>query len=99
METEGRLVPGSGFCRGTNHLRLCRRTVEGVVRVAILVSLALPVWSQQKSADLVDRSLEDLMNIQVTSVSKTEQTLSRTAAAVFVVTQEDIRRSGATNIP
>ena len=39
------------------------------------------------------------MNIQVTSVSKTEQTLSNTASAVFVISQEDIRRSGATNIP
>jgi iron complex outermembrane receptor protein len=43
--------------------------------------------------------LEDLMNIRVTSVSKHEQTLSRAAAAVFVIRQEDIRRSGATNIP
>src|SRR3989441_11408989 len=34
-----------------------------------------------------------------TSVSKKEQKLSRTAAAIFVITQEDIRRSGATNIP
>jgi iron complex outermembrane receptor protein len=39
------------------------------------------------------------MNIQVTSVSKKEQKLSRVAAAIFVITQEDIRRSGATNIP
>jgi len=39
------------------------------------------------------------MNIEVTSVSKKEQKLSRTAAAVFVITQEDIQRSGATNIP
>jgi iron complex outermembrane receptor protein len=39
------------------------------------------------------------MNIEVTSVSKKEQKLSRVAAAVFVITQEDIRRSGATNIP
>jgi len=39
------------------------------------------------------------MNIQVTSVSKTEQPLSRTAAAVFVITQEDILGSSATNIP
>lgn len=39
------------------------------------------------------------MNIQVTSVSKREQKLSRTAAAIFVITQEDIQRSGATNIP
>ncbi|MGA8145801.1 MAG: TonB-dependent receptor [Candidatus Acidiferrales bacterium] len=39
------------------------------------------------------------MNVQVTSVSKTEQKLSRTASAVFVITQDDIQRSGATNIP
>ena len=39
------------------------------------------------------------MNIEVTSVSKTEQKLSRTASAVFVIGQEDIRGSGALNIP
>ncbi len=44
-------------------------------------------------------SLEDLMKIDVTSVSKKDQTLSRTGAAVFVIGQEDIRRSGATSIP
>jgi iron complex outermembrane recepter protein len=49
--------------------------------------------------DLTEKSLEDLMNVEVTSVSKKQQKLSRTAAAVFVVTQEDIQRSGATNIP
>jgi iron complex outermembrane receptor protein len=43
--------------------------------------------------------LEDLMNVKVTSVSKTEQSLAHTAAAVFVINQDDIRRSGATNIP
>ncbi len=49
--------------------------------------------------DLTQLSLEDLMNVQVTSVSKKEQKLAKTGAAVFVITQEDIRRSGATNIP
>jgi len=39
------------------------------------------------------------MNIEVTSVSKIKQTLSRTAAAVFVISAEDILRSGARNIP
>jgi iron complex outermembrane recepter protein len=39
------------------------------------------------------------MNIEVTSVSKKEQKLTRTGAAVFVITQEDIQRSGAVNIP
>ena len=64
-----------------------------------LATLVLPARSQQSSADLTSQSIEDLMNIEVTSVSKTEQTLSRTASAVFVISQEDIRRSGSTNIP
>lgn len=60
----------------------------------------IPARSQQnKEADLAEKSLEDLMNTEVTSVSKKEQKLSQVAAAIFVVTQEDIRRSGATNIP
>src|SRR5438445_5851527 len=50
-------------------------------------------------ADVSQMSLEDLMNVQITSVSKKEQNLSRAAAAVSVITAEDIRRSGATNIP
>jgi iron complex outermembrane receptor protein len=61
--------------------------------------LAAPAWSQQIPADLTDRSIEDLMNMQVTSVSKTAQTLSRAASAVFVISQDDIRHSGALNIP
>ncbi len=44
-------------------------------------------------------SIEQLMNLKVTSVSKSEKALSDAAAAVFVITQEDIRRSGATCIP
>jgi len=39
------------------------------------------------------------MGIKVTSVSKKEQTLSRTPAAIFVISAEDIRRSGARNVP
>ena len=62
-----------------------------------LFLLSAVCFAQQP--DLTDRSLEDLMNIQVTSVSKTVQTLSRTASAIFVINGEDIRRSGATNIP
>ncbi len=54
---------------------------------------------EARHVDLTQANLEDLMNIRVTSVSKRAQSLSRTAAAVFVISQEDIRRSGATNIP
>jgi iron complex outermembrane receptor protein len=54
---------------------------------------------QTQPKDLTNTSIEDLMNMEVTSVSKKEQKLSTTASAIFVITKEDIRRSGATNIP
>ena len=44
-------------------------------------------------------SLEELTDIEITSVSKKSEKASEAAAAVFVITQEDIRRSGATSIP
>ncbi len=50
-------------------------------------------------SDLTELSLEELLNVEVTSVTKQAQPLSQTAAAIFVLTQEDIRRSGATSIP
>jgi iron complex outermembrane recepter protein len=49
--------------------------------------------------DVTAMSMEDLMNLQVTSVSKRTQKVADAAAAIFVITQEDIRRSGATSIP
>lgn len=49
--------------------------------------------------DLVQLSLEDLMTLEVTSASRKAQSLADTAAALFVITSEDIRRSGVTNIP
>jgi iron complex outermembrane receptor protein len=52
------------------------------------------------SADsVIHMSLEELMNIEVTTASKKPQALGETAAAVFVITQEHIRRSGATSVP
>jgi iron complex outermembrane receptor protein len=48
---------------------------------------------------LADRSLEELMNIEVTSVSKKAQRLSSTAASVYVITAKDIQRSGITVLP
>lgn len=44
-------------------------------------------------------SLEELMNIEITSVAKKSQRLSDAAAAISVITAEDIRRSGATSLP
>ena len=49
--------------------------------------------------DLTRLTLEQLMDIQVTSVSKGEENFSKAASAIFVLTQEDIRRSGSNSIP
>jgi iron complex outermembrane receptor protein len=49
--------------------------------------------------DLTRLSLEQLMDLEVTSVAKKPQKFSEAAAAIYVITQEDIRRSGATTIP
>ncbi len=49
-------------------------------------------------SELADLSLEELMNVEVFSVSKKAQKLSESAAAIYVLTQEDIRRSGATTL-
>jgi iron complex outermembrane receptor protein len=72
------------------------------VGVALALGLGVPIRGRAQAApprDLTQFSLEDLMNVQVISVSKKEQKLAKTGAAIFVITQEDIRRSGATNIP
>ena len=52
------------------------------------------------TSDLTELSLEDLMLIEVTAtLSRKEKKVSDTAAAVFVITDEDIRHSGVTTIP
>src|SRR5713226_1931414 len=48
---------------------------------------------------LKDLSIEELSNIEVLSVSKREERLSDAPTSVFVITSEDIRRSGATSLP
>src|SRR5882672_4898997 len=52
----------------------------------------------QQVADLADLSIEELSNIQVTSVSKHAERLADAPASIFVITGEDIRRSGATRL-
>jgi iron complex outermembrane receptor protein len=77
--------------------------------LALLLSLILPVQAtladqasataQGSSENLAQLSLEQLGDIEVTTASKQPQQVQKMAAAVFVITQEDIRRSGATCIP
>ena len=77
-----------------------RILLSGVLAVCPVANMAATGSdSPQNVLDPTQLSLEDLMNLQVTSVSKRTQKVGDAAAAVFVITQEDIRRSGATSIP
>jgi iron complex outermembrane receptor protein len=81
------------------------RSIKLIVCLLMVCAVRDETWAQTpvppavQKTDLASMDIEDLMNVKVTSVSAKEQKLSRTASAVFVITQEDIRRSGATNIP
>lgn len=66
--------------------------------VAVLLS-AFGNARANASYDLTQFSIEELMHIEVVSVAKKEQSLFGAAAAVFVVTGEDMRRAGVTSIP
>ena len=58
----------------------------------------LPALAAGQQAALAELSLEELMDVEVTSASRKPQRAGDVAAAVFVITQDDIRRSGATSV-
>ena len=68
---------------------------------AVLSILITPgtLRSDETVADLTKLSIEELMNIEVTSVSKTEEPQFDAPAAIYVITGEDIRRMGVRTIP
>src|SRR5437588_3594033 len=67
--------------------------------VGLLLGTGASAQSPQGVPDISHMSIEELMNVEVTSVAKRPQRLADAAAAIFVITQEDIRRSGAASIP
>jgi iron complex outermembrane receptor protein len=64
-----------------------------------MLLIAAGAHAQQEAPRLVHLDLEDLMNIEVTSVSKRPERLSDAAASIYVITGDDIRRSGASTLP
>jgi iron complex outermembrane recepter protein len=71
-------------------------------RLLMLAACASPALASAEAgvstATLKSLSVEELMDIEVTSVSKRPEKLSETASAIQVITQEEIRRSGATTL-
>jgi iron complex outermembrane receptor protein len=82
-------------------MKLKPRVLALILASAPLPGLAAPPdpITGGSAADLFELSLEQLMDVEVTLVSKRSQPLSSAAAAVHVISAEDIRRSGAANLP
>jgi iron complex outermembrane receptor protein len=81
----------------THYPQLTDRRWLGALIGALFV---LPAGaSPQGQGELADLSIEELANIQVTSVSKRPERLLDAPASVYVITADDIRRSGAGTLP
>jgi iron complex outermembrane receptor protein len=81
--------PFAGRSRGA------RRGVAIAARATVLGVLVAAGARAQSTEELVELSLEDLGRVVVTSVTRTPTSLADAAAAIYVITAEDIRRSGA----
>lgn len=73
----------------------------GFFAVSSAIALcSVPAAAADENIDqLIDMPIKDLVNVEVTSVSKKSEKASEAAAAIYVITQEDIKRSGVTTIP
>ena len=65
----------------------------------VALTSAPAIADEVSTSALKTMSVEDLMNIEVTSVARHPEKLLEAASAIQVITQDDIRRSGATSIP
>jgi iron complex outermembrane receptor protein len=70
----------------------------GVALCVAAAAFALPAFGQQ-GAGLADLSLEELADLEVTSVSRRAERLIDAAASIYVITREDIRRAGVASLP
>ncbi len=81
------------------HTRLLGTTLTAVAVMATILPMQPAMATAEADNLYLEMDLSQLMQVTVTSVGKKPQTLANTPAAVYVISQEDIRRSGATSIP
>lgn len=87
---------GSARTRAPPH-----RPVSSLHAIVLIGALATPAGAAESPSApaLAEFSLEQLANLEITSVSRKHERLSDAPASVFVITGEDIRRAGATSLP
>src|SRR6266481_1448861 len=107
------LARATGVARRGANIQACERplgrgrAMAAVQRpVRVLASVLLLAFgpdfpsaaAEPDAGSLADLSLEELSNVEITSVSKRAERLSDAAASVFVITADDIRRSGVSRL-
>ena len=85
------------------------RVARGIATVAVSLCILIVAYRSHaapgdqgdalSTSSLKTLSIEDLMNLEVTSVSKTSEHVSEAAAAIYVITREEILNSGARSLP
>jgi iron complex outermembrane receptor protein len=94
-DTENREVgmplPGFGF-------RNCLMALTGLVGTPAIAEAA-DVAQPGSVEELAKLSIEELANVQVTTASKRAEPLAEAPAALYVITEEEIRRSPALSLP
>jgi len=85
-----------------NRLLTCQLPAALLAAGLLTLIQSRPVNAEMTAApsgvDLTAYNIEELMDITVTSVSKKSQKIAHAAAAIYVISQDDIRRSGVTTI-
>lgn len=76
-----------------------KRSIPLIVSLCLILVTSDLIAQETDVKKLKALSIEELMNIEVISLSRMPQKLSEIASGIQVITNEDIRRSGATNIP
>jgi len=80
-----------------------KRQLFRVIPLNLIFTMALGLsyapLSRANQPEVFNLSLEDVLNVEITSVSRKSQRLADSAAAVSVLSNEDIQRSGATSVP
>jgi iron complex outermembrane receptor protein len=92
-------------CTGTHslvpltHLKATLRQTALLTTLCAIFAAGSARSADQSTPSAFDLSIEELGQLQVTTASRRPESLDVTPAAVYVITAEDIRRSGVTTIP
>ncbi|MEX1167914.1 MAG: TonB-dependent receptor, partial [Hydrogenophaga sp.] len=98
MPVHSRFLPTIYACASGASKQTASKALPAVTSVAMLVALMTsPAWAAPQDPTWL--SLEELMAIEVSSAAKRPQRLADASTAIYAIGRDEIRRSGATNLP